>query len=1367
MPLSVATSKAPSRRRARPEFDDEDRQSVLDWAADTGLSALQGIGNTLDLGGSMVRDVLGGENPLDNLASPLAGRDRLSGRDVLTKWGLTSQNQETGFAWDDPGELFQDVLGFGFEVATDPLTYLTLGGSALGKAGQVLKDAGYLGDVGRVAGRTVGPRVARSTTTLRKMLDKVPEARPAVERAAGARGLQVDNLLDEALGGTVGLSLPFARDPFKVLTSNRANRWLDAAGGFVRDLAPVRAAYQAFGGSRKGAKTVVGQKIAEDVTRVAGRKEAEVTQEMLRDLDELKSAGFDAKYPSLDEAWDDLYRMKEGVIPVDPDVANVVERMKGRSSKVLGEAHEAGRDIDELVDNIEYSERLGLGHEGKAAPGAGRPSTVKTGNMQQRADLLRGIVGGTGDGRKFSRESAAMAKQMKPKQFREWFENQYGPQIPGGYAPIRGAAKKAARLLNEGLEPDEVFEALSKSHGHKVAGPDTIKQIVEDAYHFRDEIDDPGKLEGVLRGHWSEKNVLDRSAAAIADRMAAGVPVDQAAAEVLAHSGYKPPRKSSLSITRNASKFDETGWGGISADSMRVGITKDGKTIGEMTVQDLDDAYRITSTGIDKGARGQGAGVQAYMDLYDEAARARKALESDHSVSASAQRVYDSMEKRGYTVTKNPTATLMPDGRLSSSDGKAVFRVTAAPAKAAGRASDSAFNNTLERITKSLADGGVDSMAVSEVRDRIRKAISPGLTDEYTKVKTGVVKDGRRTKLQADWYKRGKAGTLDKGLFADPVTASHGMLKSAEEKNFMAKMIVDAMADTNVYDKAMKDSGNITVPAKDVLKDLGFNVADVVEGAVDGDKSERSVWKALQRAMGLADDEVAGTLSDGRFDIPQTLADDLLRMNQRFKAPEPVGAITKSIDWATNLTKAGLTGVWPGFHVRNFTSGIARNYLSGMGSRKSIADAYGLLKGKTVKGASKISIVAQQLAERGLPINDEEGTKILQEMTHSYRMGGRQQGQWVANDVGGTLDDFSILDARIPGRDPINPLDGVNFGEKASYNPLNVRGVGDRAESQFAPARIGENVGEFVESMNRIAPFIHQLRKGVDPSEAMQRVMRSHVDYSGRAFSEIEKKVVNRMFPFAKFQTRQIPYMTKELTEHPGGATAIGLRAVSSGHSESDVLPEDVAATAAIPIQVLPDGTKRYITGLGLMEESPLDFMQVWDPQSVVRETVAAMNPLFKYPIEMAAGETFFQKGPDNSGRDLSDLDPPIGRILGNVTGSDEPVQTNDKLEHLLANMPTSRLMTTIKTLTDGRKGALAKAANTLTGMRVTDVSPVRQEKILRELAEQLIRESGGREFTGLYYPEGMELNDQQQLLIDLVEDLDKKSRERKKTTTK
>jgi hypothetical protein len=142
-------------------------------------------------------------------------------------------------------------------------------------------------------------------------------------------------------------------------------------------------------------------------------------------------------------------------------------------------------------------------------------------------------------------------------------------------------------------------------------------------------------------------------------------------------------------------------------------------------------------------------------------------------------------------------------------------------------------------------------------------------------------------------------------------------------------------------------------------------------------------------------------------------------------------------------------------------------------------------------------------------------------------------------------------------------------------------------------------------------------------------------------------------------------------------------------------------------------------------------------------EAASRMNPLIKGPLEWMSGQTFFQKGPAG-GRPLKDLDPTVGRTIANIKqqlGGEEtrfakPVMGSSALEFVLANSPLSRVLTTARTASDPRKGALGKIWNLGTGFKVTDVSPGSQDALLQERADQAMKTLGARDFTLTYLPE-------------------------------
>src|SRR5690349_10212332 len=88
IPAPIAAPQ-PSPEQSPPA---EPSPGILSTLGHQAMSGLATVGNLLDVPGSMVRDALAWENPLDQLLTPFSGENRTSGRELLTKWGATAPN---------------------------------------------------------------------------------------------------------------------------------------------------------------------------------------------------------------------------------------------------------------------------------------------------------------------------------------------------------------------------------------------------------------------------------------------------------------------------------------------------------------------------------------------------------------------------------------------------------------------------------------------------------------------------------------------------------------------------------------------------------------------------------------------------------------------------------------------------------------------------------------------------------------------------------------------------------------------------------------------------------------------------------------------------------------------------------------------------------------------------------------------------------------------------------------------------------------------------------------------------------------------------------------------------------------------------
>lgn len=472
--------------------------------------------------------------------------------------------------------------------------------------------------------------------------------------------------------------------------------------------------------------------------------------------------------------------------------------------------------------------------------------------------------------------------------------------------------------------------------------------------------------------------------------------------------------------------------------------------------------------------------------------------------------------------------------------------------------------------------------------------------------------------------------------------------------------------------------------------------------------------------------------------IPKELAEDIGRVVKSFRQPEEVGAVLKAVDKFTALFKTGVTALAPAFHVRNRTSGAVQNWMIGAFSLRSANDA-----DKLIRGRGAISGL-QELGGAYKGLTDDQATRKFAEEVFAQHVAPRGQGIGMESLTGTTLD--RNLAADIPGVHPNRLQDIAKNAVPRSLkqaNPLNVAGVATETDV-FAPAVAGRQMGALVEAQNRIEGYLELRRQGYAPQQAAERINAAHVDYSNLSATERQAR---RWLPFYSFSKGMAEFVADELLQRPGGKLGQTIRA--SNQRSDEPVPDYVSQTAAVPLGTLPDGSQRFLTGFGLAQEDPLSLIGTRgglpDVGGTLAELGSRLNPLLKYPIEAMTGESLFQRGP-MGGRDVLDQDPTIGRLISNVgeltglgkrelpSGRAKPFISHG-FEQLASNLPTSRLMTTARTLTDKRKleggpfpGSMA-ALNTLTGARVSDVSPAAQDALIRDEADAVAREMGATSY--------------------------------------
>jgi hypothetical protein len=320
------------------------------------------------------------------------------------------------------------------------------------------------------------------------------------------------------------------------------------------------------------------------------------------------------------------------------------------------------------------------------------------------------------------------------------------------------------------------------------------------------------------------------------------------------------------------------------------------------------------------------------------------------------------------------------------------------------------------------------------------------------------------------------------------------------------------------------------------------------------------------------------------------------------------------------------------------------------------------------------------------------------------------------------------------GRRAYNPDRGW-MQALSDFNPFAVRsGSGNRNPL----LELGDRAAETTDAGNRLGTYLNQVRKGVSPEEARRISDISQVRYQPDAFTDLERDVLKRVFPFYSYTKGIVPLVSDNLINRPAGLQGQSIRAINRGSepSEDFFTPEYLRQSASIPVpKDMPfvglnsnPNLQRFLTNIDLPYESLVNLITpgvgntLFDKassgaQKSFLNLLGQTNPLFKGPAELITNRQFF------SGRQLSDLYSMLEQPLGSP---------GRILEQVGSNLPGgSRVLGTVRQIMDDRltpEEKLSKlAVNTLTGLKFQDVDQERTKRLAaRDMLNQLLETTPG-----------------------------------------
>lgn len=591
-----------------------------------------------------------------------------------------------------------------------------------------------------------------------------------------------------------------------------------------------------------------------------------------------------------------------------------------------------------------------------------------------------------------------------------------------------------------------------------------------------------------------------------------------------------------------------------------------------------------------------------------------------------------------------------------------------------------------------------------------------------------------------------------KDLFGNhPVVDAKMAAMSASKKHAMAPAVYRALAkNLNKGDGAMS--------LGEFLKTRGYNLRAAAENIAGRKFDTPKELKAFLK----------GNTVDSK------LAEAMKTLVPSYKAPDAVNEVTNHFKSFMAWWK-GQTLAFPSSRTRDAVGGVVWNLMHGWGKPSFYKDAMDVLTGKIVKtDYSHVPEIKEWLAKTGRKWSHENQTEAMKQLIANHVPSEHGiLGEVPVKQVGAGIDQITH---NVPGQqktnifnqfigDPLKALVGRDPGGaswlgkaepgeslagrvgRAVQHPFKgIRGVGDQAETMFAPVKASEIVANNSDAYNRSAPFMQMLHEGYKADVAAAKVNRAQIDYNPATYTATERAIKNYVSPFYSFQSRIIPETARELSNF-GSPTSQVIKAVNRAQGDDASVPDYITSGTGIPLGTRDDGSKAYMTNLGQMYEpavSDLGLMAgaVHDPRALGAlgyDTLAKLNPLIGTPLQRITGQSFFQRGAP-----IRDLDPIAGRMLSNIgeaTGmlpeGSRPIEFpgSSYVDTVLGATPFGRMAGTVRTLADPRKDLGSKLANTMTGFQIADVSPAKQQATLQKRAEDLARSQGAWEQRTVGFP--------------------------------
>ncbi len=396
---------------------------------------------------------------------------------------------------------------------------------------------------------------------------------------------------------------------------------------------------------------------------------------------------------------------------------------------------------------------------------------------------------------------------------------------------------------------------------------------------------------------------------------------------------------------------------------------------------------------------------------------------------------------------------------------------------------------------------------------------------------------------------------------------------------------------------------------------------------------------------------------------PTDIAKVLNEMEVLVMEPAVLSRIAEQFTRANNFFKKTVTVIQPGFHGRNFMSGIWTMILKD-GKIGNLRHAHKIYTGK-----GKTEILELIMEGRSVKKTLNEWWEITRR--HGVNTGKSMQAEIIKQAGRGLGKDIPL----------------VQTAKK--YSPWK------------AVTKLGTKAGSWVENTGRIASWLTDLEKGLDYGSAARRVKNFFLDYSD--LTPTEQKI-RQLIPFYTWLKKNFVLQMQQMLAYPGRYSMISSKPVRALDQMSEQFREYLPdwMNEQMMVQVGETG------GVPLMYNPNFPFQDLGKITDPLGAITGGITPLAKTPIELLMNKDVFTGRPIaynelDTTRVPAFADPLIGALPAglkrawNVVRNEEgrwemPAKWVYALTHILPIARTGQAMFQLAGLEGGKEYEKRKA---------------------------------------------------------------------------